>query len=178
MSGPEVDADGDGTAGITPGEHVWVAAQALPCSPGHVFYEKPNALLEAGGFDRFVEELCAAHYAEDLGRPSIPPGVYFRMLFVGYFEGLDSQRAIAWRCADSLSLRSFLRIDLSKGTPDQKKQILEAIGSNLALTDKKLLFEARKHFRVLEDAVQKIPEIRGTFELRKNGATKGHAAHF
>jgi transposase len=99
-------------------EHMWVAAQELPRSPGHVFYEKLNEVLEAGGFDRFVEELCAAHYAEDLGRPSIPPGVYFRMLFVGYFEGLDSQRAIAWRCADSLALRSFLRVDLSKGTPE------------------------------------------------------------
>jgi transposase len=99
-------------------ESMWVAAQALPRSPGHVFYEKLNEVLEAGGFDRFVEELCAAHYVEDVGRPSIPPGVYFRMLFVGYFEGLDSQRAIAWRCADSLSLRTFLRIDLSKGTPD------------------------------------------------------------
>jgi transposase len=99
-------------------ENMWIAAQALPRSPGHVFYEKLNGVLEAGGFDRFVEELCEAHYAEDVGRPSIPPGVYFRMLLVGYFEGLESQRAIAWRCADSLSLRSFLGIDLSKGTPD------------------------------------------------------------
>jgi transposase len=99
-------------------ESMWVAAQALPRSPGHVFYEKLNAVLEAGGFDRFVEELCAAHYAEDVGRPSIPPGVYFRMLFVGYFEGLESQRAIAWRCADSLSLRTFLRVDVTKETPD------------------------------------------------------------
>jgi len=99
-------------------ESMWVAAQALPRSPGHVFYEKLNEVLEAGGFDRFVEELCAAHYAEDLGRPSIPPGVYFRMLFVGYFEGLDSQRAIAWRCADSLSLRRFLRVEVTQGIPD------------------------------------------------------------
>jgi transposase len=99
-------------------ESMWVAAQELPRSPGHVFYEKLNGVLDAGGFDRFVEDLCATHYAADVGRPSIPPGVYFRMLFVGYFEGLDSQRAIAWRCADSLSLRSFLRIDLSKAPPD------------------------------------------------------------
>jgi transposase len=99
-------------------ETMWVAAQELPRSPGHVFYDKLDGVLEADGFDRFVEDLCAAHYAQDLGRPSIPPGVYFRMLFVGYFEGLDSQRAIAWRCADSLSLRSFLRVDLTKGTPD------------------------------------------------------------
>lgn len=99
-------------------ESLWVATQELPRSPGHVLYEKLNAVLEAGGFDRFVEDLCAAHYVADVGRPSIPPGVYFRMLFVGYFEGLDSQRAIAWRCADSLSLRTFLRVDLSHGTPD------------------------------------------------------------
>ena len=65
-------------------ESMWVAAQALARSPGHVFYEKLKEVLEEGGFDRFVEERCAAHYAEDLGRPSIPPGVYFRMLFVGY----------------------------------------------------------------------------------------------
>jgi transposase len=99
-------------------ENMWVASQELPRSPGHVFYDKLNGVLNAGGFDRFVEDLCEPHYAQDLGRPSIPPGVYFRMLFVGYFEGLDSQRAIAWRCADSLSLRTFLRIDLTTGTPD------------------------------------------------------------
>ena len=96
---------------------MWVATQTLARSPGHAFYEKLNQVLEQSGFDRYVEELCAPHYAEQ-GRPSIPPGVYFRMLFIGYFEGLDSQRAIAWRCADSLSLRAFLRIELSEGTPD------------------------------------------------------------
>lgn len=97
---------------------MWVATQNLARSPGHAFYDKLNEVLDAGGFDRFVEERCAPYYAEVQGRPSIPPGVYFRMLFIGYFEGLDSQRAIAWRCADSLSLRAFLRIDLSQGTPD------------------------------------------------------------
>ena len=96
---------------------MWVATQTLARSPGHAFYEKLNQVLEQSGFDRYVEELCAPHYAEQ-GRPSIPPRVYFRMLFIGYFEGLDSQRAIAWRCADSLSLRAFLRIELSEGTPD------------------------------------------------------------
>ena len=97
---------------------MWVATQALPRSPGHVFYEKLNEVLEAGGFDRFVEDLCAPYYAEGEGRPSIEPGVYFRMLFVGYFEGLSSQRGIAWRCADSLSLRSFLGIALTRDTPE------------------------------------------------------------
>ncbi len=98
--------------------NMWVPTHDLARSPGHAFYDKLNEVLESGGFDRFVEELCAPYYAEVQGRPSIPPGVYFRMLFIGYFEGLDSQRAVAWRCADSLSLRAFLRIDLSKGTPD------------------------------------------------------------
>jgi transposase len=97
---------------------MWVATHALPKSPGHVFYEKLNTVLAAGGFDRFVEALCAPHYAGTEGRPSIEPGVYFRMLFVGYFEGLSSQRGIAWRCADSLSLRGFLGIGLTTSTPE------------------------------------------------------------
>jgi len=97
---------------------MWVAAQDLAKSPGHAFYEKLNEVLAAGGFDQFVEELCAPYYAEIQGRPSIPPGVYFRMLFIGYFEGLGSQRAIAWRCADSLSLRTFLHMDVTRRTPE------------------------------------------------------------
>jgi len=97
---------------------MWVATQDLARSPGHAFYDKLNKVLEEGGFDRFVEQQCRGHYAEVQGRPSIAPGVYFRMLFIGYFEGLDSQRAIAWRCADSLSLRAFLGIELGQGTPD------------------------------------------------------------
>jgi len=86
----------------------WIATQDIARSPGHPFYEKLNALLRAADFDRFVEKLCAPYYAKNVGRPSIPPGLYFRMLFVGYFEGIDSQRGIAWRCADSLALRGFL----------------------------------------------------------------------
>ncbi len=97
---------------------MWVATMELARSPGHVFYETLNSVLEASGFDQFVEDLCAPYYADTDGRPSIPPGVYFRMLFIGYFEGLGAQRAIAWRCADSLSLRAFLGIPLSERTPD------------------------------------------------------------
>lgn len=107
--------------GRRPAEHqpdLWVPTADLPQSPGHVFYDKLNGLLADAGFDRYVEELCQGHYADGAGRESIPPGTYFRMLFVGYFEGLDSQRAIAWRCADSLSLRAFLGIPLSEATPD------------------------------------------------------------
>ena len=97
---------------------LWIATQELPTSPGHPFYHKLNALLGAAGFDRFAEELCAPHYAEHMGRPSIPPGVYFRMLLIGYFEGLDSQRGIAWRCSDSRSLQEFLGYLPTQTTPD------------------------------------------------------------
>ena len=96
----------------------WIATSDLPHSPGHPFYDKLNQLLAEAGFDGFLEEQCGPYYAETLGAPSIPPGVYFRMLLVGYFEGLDSQRAIAWRVADSLSLRAFLGIPATKSTPD------------------------------------------------------------
>lgn len=96
----------------------WVPTADLPQSPGHAFYDKLNQLLSEDRFDGFVEDLCRPFYAEGIGRESIPPGIYFRMLLVGYFEGLDSQRAIAWRCSDSLSLRAFLGIPLSEATPD------------------------------------------------------------
>ena len=97
---------------------LWVPTADLPHSPGHAFYDKLNCFLADAGFDRHVEELCVAHYAQGVGRESIPPGVYFRMLLVGYFEGIDSQRGIAWRCCDSLSLRSFLGVPLGEDTPD------------------------------------------------------------
>jgi len=101
-------------------ESLFVAADQLPQSPGHPFYQRLNALLAEAGFDRWVEQRCREYYEQDepRGRKSIPPGVYFRMLFVGYFEGLDSQRGIAWRCADSLALRQFLGVPLGEGTPD------------------------------------------------------------
>src|SRR5215203_5098475 len=97
---------------------LFVTTADLPRSPGHAFYDRLNALLAEAGFDRFAEDLCRPHYADEVGRPSLPPGTYFRMLFVGYFEGLDSQRGIAWRCADSLSLRALLGIAPTEATPD------------------------------------------------------------
>lgn len=99
-------------------ESLWIPTQEMARSPGHPFYEQLNAVLDVAGFDRFAEAQCAPFYAKKMGRRSIPPGVYFRMLFVGYFEGLDSQRAIAWRCADSLALRSFLGLGWTKRSPD------------------------------------------------------------
>jgi len=97
-----------------------VASTGLAKSPGHPFYRRLNELLAEAGFDRWIENRCRSYYAtqEKRGQPSIPPGVYFRMLLVGYFEGIDSQRGIAWRCADSLSLRQFLGTPLEESTPD------------------------------------------------------------
>ncbi len=99
-------------------QEMWVATTSLPRSPGHVFYRNLNGVLAAAGFDEFVEELCRPYYAERKGRPGIPPGVYFRMLLVGYFEGIGSQRGIAWRCSDSLSLREFLGLSPTEESPD------------------------------------------------------------
>ena len=96
----------------------WIASCDLPRSPGHPFYDKLNRLLAEADFDRFVEDLCAPYYAEMMGAPSIPPGVYFRMLLIGCFEGIDSQRGIAWRVSDSLSLRTFLGLATTKASPD------------------------------------------------------------
>jgi transposase len=99
-------------------QEMWVATTSLPKSEGHVFYRKLNRLLTEADFDRTVEKVCEPFYHSHIGRPSIPPGVYFRMLLVGYFEGIGSQRGIAWRCGDSLSLREFLGIPLTEDTPD------------------------------------------------------------
>src|SRR3954463_4587511 len=97
---------------------LWTVSAALPQAPGHPFYQQLNQLLDEARFDTFVEDLCTPYYADGKGRPSIPPGVYFRMLFIGYFEGLDSQRGIAWRCADSRSLQAFLGGAADQATPD------------------------------------------------------------
>src|SRR3954462_10590076 len=90
----------------------------MPRSPGHAFYDRLQAELIKAGFDGFVEGLCAPLYAARRGRPSLPPGRYFRMLLVGYFEGIDSERGLEWRCADSLSLREFLRLRTTTPVPD------------------------------------------------------------
>jgi transposase len=83
---------------------LWVATAELPKSPGHPFYTRLNTLLDAADFDRFAEGQCARFYAPVMGRPSLAPGRYFRLLLVGYFEGIDSERGIAWRCPDALDL--------------------------------------------------------------------------
>ncbi len=97
---------------------LWIATTDLPRSPGHPFYQKLNELLAEARFDDWIEKRCAAYYDGKIGRPSIPPGVYFRMILVGYFEGIASQRGIAWRCSDSRSLAEFLGIPIDQVTPD------------------------------------------------------------
>ena len=124
-------------------QELLVATTSLPQSPGHPFYEKLNGLLAETKFDEYVEELCRPYYADGVGRPGIPPGVYFRMLFIGYFEGLDSQRAIAWRCHDSRSLQSFLGYAITAPTPDH---------SSLTVIRKRLPLEV--HERVFAKVLQ------------------------
>ncbi len=110
---------------------LFVSTEGLTHSAGHPFYQRLNALLAEANFDRWVEERCRQYYEqrEKRGQPSLPPGIYFRMLLIGYFEGIDSQRGIAWRCADSLALRRFLGISLDEPTPDH---------STLSLTRQRL----------------------------------------
>ena len=97
---------------------LWVATSDLPSSPGHPFYTKLSAILDAEGFDRFAEDQCRRFYAPTMGRPSLEPGRYFRLLLVGYFEGLDAERGIAWRAADSLAVRRFVRLGIEEAAPD------------------------------------------------------------
>jgi transposase len=100
----------------TPG--LWIATTDLPVTGGHPFYQRLNQVLDTHGFDAFVEGQCATFYATTVGRPSLTPGSYFRLLLIGYFEGIDSERGIAWRTADSLALRGFLGLGLEEAPPD------------------------------------------------------------
>ena len=99
-------------------EDLWVAYTDVAVGPGHPFYVRLNEVLDGEGFDAFAEKLCARFYAETMGRPGLTPGIYFRSLMIGYFEGIEAERGIAWRLKDSLSLRSFLGIALDEDTPD------------------------------------------------------------
>ena len=97
---------------------MWVPTTELPTAASHPFYARLNQLLRDRGFDDFAEARCASFYAATMGRPGLAPGIYFRLLLVGYFEGLDSERAIAWRAADSLTLRDFLGLAFPDAPPD------------------------------------------------------------
>ena len=117
----------------------WVARHEMPASPGNPFYEKLNELLRKEGFDAFVEDLCAPFYAKHVGRRSIPPGRYFRMLLLGYFEGIDSERGICRRCRDSLSVREFVGLCVTDSAPDHSS--MTRIRQRLPLETHHAVFE-------------------------------------
>ena len=100
---------------------MWIPTSDLPRSAAHPFYRRLNRILDEAGFDAFVEAQCTKFYAPVLGRPSLAPGRYVRLLLLGYFEGLDSERASAWRAADSLSVRAFLHLELADPAPDGRR---------------------------------------------------------
>ncbi len=118
---------------------LYIRPDELPQSPGHVFYDLLQKILLAHKFDEFAEELCAPFYADERGRPSIAPGRYFRMHLVGYFENINSERGLVWRCSDSLSLRKFLFLDLNESVPDHSS--LNHIRSRLSLEVHKEIFQ-------------------------------------
>ena len=99
-------------------EELWTPTAALPVGASHPFYQRLNQILDEKKFDEYVEELCEPFYAKEVGRPGLAPGIYFRLLMLGYFEGIDSERGIAWRASDSISIRSFVRIALDESVPD------------------------------------------------------------
>jgi transposase len=97
---------------------LWTPTAALPVGASHPFYQRLNRILDEKKFDEYVEAICEDFYAGEVGRPGLAPGIYFRLLMVGYFEGIDSERGIAWRASDSLSIRSFVQIGLDESVPD------------------------------------------------------------
>ena len=127
-------------------EGLWYEAE-LPTAPGHPFYKRLNEVLDKAGFDRFCETNCAEFYHEKLGRPSLVPGLYFRIMMIGFFEGLDSERGIAWRLADSLTLRQFLGIGLDEKTPD-----------HVTISRTRRLIDAETHQRIFSWVLERLAQ--------------------
>ena len=130
-------------------EPLFICTARLKQPPGHPYYQAFNALLASHGFDDWVEEVCQPFYARVMGRPSLAPGIYFRCLMIGYLEGIGSERGIAWRLADSLSLRQFVGLSLEEGTPDH---------STLSRTRR--LIDLQTHSRVFT-WILKVLAVRG-----------------
>ena len=125
-------------------ENLWYGGE-LATAPGHPFYMRLNEVLDAAGFDPFCETQCAKFYHQKLGRPSLPPGEYFRVMMIGFFEGLDSERGIAWRLADSLTLRQFLSIGLDESTPD-----------HVTISRTRRLIDAETHQRIFSWVLEQL----------------------
>ena len=127
-------------------EGLWYGGE-LPAAPGHPFYKRLNEILDNAKFDPFCETSCASFYHHKLGRPSLPPGQYFRVMMVGFFEGLDSERGIAWRLADSLTLRQFLSIGLDEKTPD-----------HVTISRTRRLIDGETHQRILSWVLERLAQ--------------------
>jgi transposase len=127
-------------------EPLWYRSE-LPSAPGHPFYNRLNEVLDKAGFDALCEQRCAAFYHRKLGRPSLSPGIYFRTMMVGFFEGIDSERGIAWRLSDSLTLRQFLGIGLDEETPD-----------HVTLSRTRRLLSAEIHQEVFHWVLQRLAQ--------------------
>ena len=152
----------------TPG--LWIATTALPPTGGHPFYQRLNRILAGHGFDDFVEAQCAPFYAATVGRPSLTPGTYFRLLLIGYFEGIDSERGIAWRTADSLALRGFLGLGLDEATPEHST--ISRTRPEASLTT---LPRSSGHSRVADSSVTAASRSWCTRSIRRtvSGSTRG-----
>jgi transposase len=127
-------------------EELWYKAE-LPTPPGHPFYKRLNEVLDEAEFDRYCEANCAEFYHEKLGRPSLAPGLYFRVMMIGFFEGLDSERGIAWRLADSLTLRQFLSTGLDEKTPD-----------HVTISRTRRLINAETHQRIFNWVLERLAQ--------------------
>jgi transposase len=127
-------------------EELWYGGE-LATAPGHPFYKRLNEVLDNAKFDRFCEKSCAGFYHQKLGRPSLPPGQYFRIMMIGFFEGLDSERGIAWRLADSLTLRQFLSIGLDEKTPD-----------HVTISRTRRLIKAATHQRIFSFVLEQLAQ--------------------
>ena len=127
-------------------EQLWYGGD-LPTAPGHPFYKRLNEVLDKAKFDRFCEKSCAGFYHRKLGRPSLPPGQYFRSMMIGFFEGLDSERGIAWRVADSFTLRLFLSIGLDEKTPD-----------HVTISRTRRLIDAETHQRIFSFVLERLAQ--------------------
>ena len=158
----------------------------MPRSPGHVFYDRLQQVLISAAFDGFVEDLCASHYAAVRGRPSLPPGRYFRMLLIGYFEGIDSERGLEWRCADSLSLHEFLRAHRAdQGDTASLPGTLEAAAEQLAALDAlptqeapaELIADKGYHSRETLKSLADGPWKTRVSERRIDGVLRWHGDH-
>src|SRR5207302_3150468 len=140
-------------------EAIWIAQTDLPRTVAHTFYEQLNRLLEERSFDEWVEQQCTRFYAERMGRPSLAPGRYFRLLLIGYFEGIDSERGIAWRAADSLALRSFLGAGLNEMPPD-RNDTLQALGEAVVRTYISEPDRGQRHWQNKPEARQAVYDNR------------------